>query len=93
LHYTDSEVPEYVSLKRDHGHEWVKVVFFHPVCYAARVQVSIFLRDKVQHSNTGRFVLPISGCLPVDVELPGKIRSAVLSRCIVKMNTLALKLQ
>ena len=41
------------------------------------LQVSIFLRDKVQHNNTGRFVLPISGPLPVDVELPGKIRSAI----------------
>jgi len=34
--------------------------------------VSIFLRDKVQYNNTGRFVLPVSGALPVDVELPGK---------------------
>ena len=41
-------------------------------------QVSIFLRDKVQHNTTGRFVMPISGSLPVDVELPGKIRSPVL---------------
>ena len=45
--------------------------------FCTRWQVSIFLRDKVQHNNTGRFVLPISGSLPVDVELPGKIRSAV----------------
>jgi len=39
--------------------------------------VSIFLRDKVQHNNTGRFVLPVGGPLPVDTEVPGKIRSAL----------------
>ena len=48
------------------------------VLNACLVQVSIFLRDKVQHTASGRFVLPISGALPVDVELPGKIRSALL---------------
>ena len=41
------------------------------------LQVSIFLRDKVQHNNTGRFVLPVGGPLPVDTEVPGKIRSAL----------------
>ena len=40
------------------------------------MQVSLFLREKVQH-NTGRFVLPVSGALPVDVEVPGNIRSAL----------------
>jgi len=53
----------------------------------------VFLRDKVQHNSTGRFVLPVSGPLPVDVELPGKIRSALLIWCIVKMDILILRLQ
>lgn len=37
------------------------------------LQVSIFLKDKVQNSN-GHFVLPISGPVPWGTEVPGLIR-------------------
>ncbi|XP_051494182.1 protein OSCP1 isoform X3 [Apus apus] len=37
------------------------------------IEVSIFLKDKVQNSN-GRFVLPISGPVPWGTEVPGLIR-------------------
>lgn len=37
------------------------------------LQVSIFLKDKVQNSN-GRFVLPTSGPVPYGSEVPGTIR-------------------
>ncbi|XP_060062175.1 protein OSCP1-like isoform X2 [Erinaceus europaeus] len=37
------------------------------------VEVSIFLKDKVQNSN-GRFVLPVSGPVPWGTEVPGLIR-------------------
>ncbi len=40
------------------------------------LQVSIFLKDKVQNSN-GRFVLPTSGPVPYGFELPGVIRYAL----------------
>uniref|UniRef100_A0A7N4NYY5 Organic solute carrier partner 1 n=1 Tax=Sarcophilus harrisii TaxID=9305 RepID=A0A7N4NYY5_SARHA len=37
------------------------------------IEVSIFLKDKVQNSN-GRFVLPISGPVPWGTKVPGLIR-------------------
>ncbi|XP_045046775.2 protein OSCP1 isoform X3 [Desmodus rotundus] len=37
------------------------------------IRVSIFLKDKVQNSN-GRFVLPVSGPVPWETEVPGLIR-------------------
>ncbi|KAM7099007.1 protein OSCP1 isoform 3-T3 [Molossus nigricans] len=37
------------------------------------IEVSIFLKDKVQNSN-GRFVLPVSGPVPWGTEVPGLIR-------------------
>lgn len=39
----------------------------------AVLQVSIFLKDKVQNSN-GRFVLPTSGPVPHGTQSPGLIR-------------------
>ena len=37
------------------------------------LQVSIFLKDKVQSSN-GRFVLAVNGQVPWDTEVPGVVR-------------------
>lgn len=37
------------------------------------LQVSIFLKDKVQNSN-GRFVLPTGGAVPYGAEVPGTIK-------------------
>jgi len=61
---------------------WWGVIYWLDNC----LQVSIFLRDKVQYNNTGRFVLPVSGALPVDVELPGKIRLVDSSPKCFKIN-------
>lgn len=37
------------------------------------LQVSIFLKDKVQNAN-GKFVITIDGVVPWDSEVPGAIR-------------------
>ncbi|XP_035290280.1 protein OSCP1 isoform X3 [Anguilla anguilla] len=41
--------------------------------YRQLIEVSIFLKDKVQNSN-GRFVLPTSGPVPHGTQVPGSIR-------------------
>ncbi|CAF0968451.1 unnamed protein product [Didymodactylos carnosus] len=55
--------------------EWLLVrhtilIFFQDI----HIRVSIFLKENVQ-TSTGRFLLPIGGCVPSSFQVPGEIRT------------------